>query len=143
MGNVTGPSGIFVSESFRYTIKDLMRHDHWEIPDTTKQLAVQSEALAIGFDLCNDMFIRPDGCVGGASIADKRIKFAAPSASLLVSALKFGSKNIAVLDALIPKRPSHSDDCQLCCASGKHPYAKGSNCSNCGGIGWVTDRYQF
>lgn len=132
-----------VSSEFSNAIRRLMTQPCEEFGDDTLRLAQESGALAIGFDLCNDVFIRPDGAVGGASIDDSAVTFAEMSPSRLISALLFGSKRIPELHDLVPVRPDDAVNCSQCDASGKHPIAKHTWCDFCGGVGWMSNEHQF
>ena len=132
-----------VSPEFSDAIRRLMAQPRAEFDDRTLGLARDSGALPIGFDLCNDMFIRPDGVVGGASTDDSAIAFGDLSPSRLMRALLFGSKRIPELRDLIPSRPRDAFDCSQCDGAGKHPAAEHAWCDLCGGVGWVSGQHQF
>jgi len=132
-----------VSAAFQQTIRDLMRDTCWDVDADTRKLANVAGALPIGFDLCNNMFIRLDGAVGGAAYDAEHIGFREPSPAALISAMLFGAKRIPQLASLIPSRPDDACECSQCKGSGKLPMSQHTNCNLCGGVGWIADRYVF
>jgi len=132
-----------VSSAFQHAIRDLMRDPGWDVPASTQRLAAAADSLPVGFDLCNDMFIRPDGTVGSCGADADSVGFAEPNAARLISAMLFGSARIPRLASLVPSPPLDATDCTQCNGFGKHAFAKNSHCDMCGGVGWVPDQYLF